>query len=126
MFWCLAFWSLAPINVYALAPPPINFKEEIVRTEEGTFIVAWDGNKLTMNKVSDERGDSNDQEPTPPDPEPPNLFAFGCLILAALLFWIWLIGYWLYRAGIIIDVLIVSLVLFLIGHIWWTFKRRGK
>jgi hypothetical protein len=108
--------AVLSVGSHALAPPPMVSEEEIWK------LIKQVENGEDLEKSDDQENNGNSRKP--PDPEPPNLWGMGCLIVASAMFWVGLTGYLLWKWGILIDTTIVCLCLFLIGHIWWTF--RGK
>lgn len=89
----------------ALAPPPVNFTHEVIKANGNTYDVTFDGKKIEINKR--ESGSH----------------VVAIILLLAILFWGSVIGYVLYRTGYFIDGVIFLLVVILIGHIIYTFKK---
>lgn len=89
----------------ALAPPPVNFTHEVIEANGNTYDVTFDGKKIEINKR--ESGS--------------HLIAI--ILLLSMLFWGSVTGYVLYRTGHFIDGVIFLLIVILVGHIIYTFKK---
>lgn len=89
----------------ALAPPPVNFTHEVVEVKGKKYDVEFDGRKIKLKRH--ESGS--------------HLVAI--ILLLAMLFWGSVIGYVLYRTGHLLDGVIFLLIVILVGHIIYTFKK---
>lgn len=92
-------------QVFALAPPPVNFTHDVIKANGNTYDVTFDGKKIEINK---RESGSN---------------VVGLIFLLAAIFWATVIGLILYKTGHLIDGIIVLLVIILVGHMIYTFKK---
>jgi len=132
--WALITFVLIFRSVsFCLAPHPLYFTVDgsptkiEVNVDGEDYHVVWDGTALALHKESDcpDKNDQNKGENEDPDnPEPPKLFALGCLIGCSLIFWGVFIGYWLFKWGILFEASIIGLIGILIIHIFKTLKKQ--